>query len=408
VNGGRKAARVYSSDDSALSARDDTDAGVSRDEGVDAREMAGKCAVADRTRTRDGGRLLAFSTVAMVTAAAFEPDVYDAREIAAAGGRRADEVARLIDSGRVATLDGVHVSHAEALRVLRALRSGRPLEVATPTPTPPFACVAHRRRQTRLPLLASTAVHGALLGAALLGGLIGRSEVTEAVGADALSPVRLVFLARPGEGGGGGGGGRRQPTPPASARREGHHALTSPVPPPLPPAPVAATPPPQPSEPPPRAPVASVAADVETTAGVLDPSSQRDSRGAGRDGLAGTGSGGGLGQGDGDGIGEGAGGGTGGGPYRPGSGIEPPSLLREVKPDYSEEARRRSVEGDVVLEIVVRRDGSVGDVRLRRALGSGLDQRAIEAVRRWQFTPARRRGAPVDVLVEVAVEFKLR
>jgi TonB family protein len=397
---------VYSSDDSALSARDDTEASVSQDKRVDAREMAGKCPTADRTWTRDGGRLLAFSTVAMVTAAS-EPDVYDAREIAAAGGRRADEVARLIDSGRVATLDGVHVCHAEALRVLRALRSGRPLDVATPAPMPPFALVTHPRRQTRLPLLASTAVHGALLGAALLGGLTGRSEVTEAVGAD-LSPVRLVFLARPGEGGGGGGGGRRQPTPPSSARREGHHALTSPVPPSPPPAPVAATQPPEASEPPPRAPVASVAADAETKAGVLDPSSQRDSRGAGRDGLAGRGSGGGLDQGQGDGIGEGAGGGTGGGPYRPGSGIDPPSLVREVKPDYSEEARRHSVEGDVVLEIVVRRDGSVGDVRLLRGLGNGLDQRAIDAVRRWQFTPAHRRGAPVDVLVEVAVEFKLR
>jgi TonB family protein len=151
-----------------------------------------------------------------------------------------------------------------------------------------------------------------------------------------------------------------------------------------------------------------VAADTETKAGVLDSSSQRDSRGSGRDGLAGTGGGGGVGQGEGDGIGEGDGGGTGGGPYRPGSGIEPPSLFREVKPDYSEEARRRSVEGDVVLEIVVRHDGSVGDVRLLRGIGSGLDQRAIDAVRRWQFTPAHRRGAPVDVLVEVSVEFKLR
>ena len=83
-------------------------------------------------------------------------------------------------------------------------------------------------------------------------------------------------------------------------------------------------------------------------------------------------------------------------------------MLKEVKPDYSEEARRRGVEGDVVMEIVVRHDGSVGDVRVLQGLGQGLDERAIAAVRRWRFAPATRRGVPVDVLVEVAMEFKLR
>jgi protein TonB len=98
----------------------------------------------------------------------------------------------------------------------------------------------------------------------------------------------------------------------------------------------------------------------------------------------------------------------GGGPYRPGSGISPPSLLREVKPTYTDEARRRNITGDVVLEIVVRADGTVGEIRLLDGLGSGLNQRAIEAVRQWRFSPARRFGQPVDVLVEVAVEFRLR
>ena len=57
---------------------------------------------------------------------------------------------------------------------------------------------------------------------------------------------------------------------------------------------------------------------------------------------------------------------------------------------------------------IVRSDGTVGDIRLQRGLGAGLDQRAIEAVRQWRFAPATRLGTPVDVLVEVAVEFKLR
>ena len=122
----------------------------------------------------------------------------------------------------------------------------------------------------------------------------------------------------------------------------------------------------------------------------------------------GPGTGGGTGTGAGAGIEPGHGGGTGGGTYRPGSGIEPPTLVREVKPNYTDEARRRAIEGDVVLEIVVRRDGTVGNVQVTRSLGGGLEQRAIDAVRQWRFGPAKRQGTPVDVIVEVSVEFKLR
>jgi TonB family protein len=98
----------------------------------------------------------------------------------------------------------------------------------------------------------------------------------------------------------------------------------------------------------------------------------------------------------------------GGGPYRPGSGVLPPRLMREVKAAYTEEARQRNLEGAVVLEIVVRRDGSVSDVKLVDGLGAGLNERAMAAVRQWRFSPATRFGQAVDVIVEVEVEFKLR
>ena len=45
---------------------------------------------------------------------------------------------------------------------------------------------------------------------------------------------------------------------------------------------------------------------------------------------------------------------------------------------------------------------------MQQGLGAGLDERAIAAVKQWRFDPARRKGVPVDVLVEVAVEFTLR
>jgi TonB family protein len=200
--------------------------------------------------------------------------------------------------------------------------------------------------------------------------------------------------------------------------REGKSALNSPVPRREPPKPI--VPVPQPPEPKPAlldaeqlprlaAPIIAAPSDARNRVGVLEQTAaQVDSHGPGRDGGAGNGSGAGVGEGDGAGVGPGSGGGTGGGPYRPGSGIQPPTLLREVKADYTEEARRRNIEGEVVLEIVVRRDGSVSDMRVVRGLGSGLNDRATQAVRQWRFAPATRLGAPVDVLVEVAVEFKLR
>jgi TonB family protein len=157
------------------------------------------------------------------------------------------------------------------------------------------------------------------------------------------------------------------------------------------------------------APVVTAAADPNDRAGLpTEAAAESTSQGSGSGGGAGTGQGTGLGEGTGAGIGPGSGGGTGGGPYRPGAGITPPELVREVKPEFTDEARRRGVEGDVVLEIVVRRDGSVGDVKVLQGLGAGLDRRAIDAVRQWRFSPAKRYGTPVDVLVEVAVEFKIR
>jgi TonB family protein len=98
----------------------------------------------------------------------------------------------------------------------------------------------------------------------------------------------------------------------------------------------------------------------------------------------------------------------GGGPFRPGSGVTPPRILHEVKPDYTEEARRRGLSGEVLLEVIVQRDGRVGPIRVLQGIGGGLDQRAVDAVRQWRFAPGERLGTPVDVVVEVAVEFRLR
>jgi TonB family protein len=359
----------------------------------------------------------------------FHDEVYSAREVARAVGVPVEQVEALMATGELPVVRGRFVRHGDAVAWGRRAH-GRPLRLGAALPLQAgivaspaletsnlFDIHAAAPRQPALPAAISAAAHLLAGAAAVLLTTVGLGSAPARHIEQRISqPMRLVYLALPGPGGGGGGGGMRQPAPPPPAKREGRRAFSSPLPereppPPIEPPRVEAPPPPVPAEalPPIIAPVATSASDDEDRAGVLEKSNgQSDSRGPGDGGGVGNGKGTGLGEGDGSGIGPGSGGGIGGGPYRPGSGIDPPALLREVKPSYTEEARRRGVTGDVVLEIVVRSDGQVGEVRVLDGLGSGLDQRAVDAVRQWRFSPARRMGRPVDVLVEVAVEFRLR
>jgi TonB family protein len=117
-----------------------------------------------------------------------------------------------------------------------------------------------------------------------------------------------------------------------------------------------------------------------------------------------------VGSGDGSGLGPGYGGGFGGGAYRPGNGVTPPTLVREVKPNYTADAMRAKIQGVVWLEAVVMTDGSVGQVRVTRSLDPtfGLDQEAEKTVKKWVFRPGTRLGQPVPVLIEIEMSFTLR
>ena len=134
------------------------------------------------------------------------------------------------------------------------------------------------------------------------------------------------------------------------------------------------------------------------------------SQGSGSGGGAGTGQGTGAGPGSGSGLGPGFGGGTGGGAYRPGNGVVSPEVLHEEKPQYTAEAMRAKVQGIVEVEAIVMPDGSVGQVQVVRSLDDrfGLDQKAMEAVKRWRFRPGTRLGKAVAVLVNIELTFTLR
>jgi TonB family protein len=105
-----------------------------------------------------------------------------------------------------------------------------------------------------------------------------------------------------------------------------------------------------------------------------------------------------------------ASGGFSGGAYRPGSGIDNPILIREVKPLYTREALQAKIEGVVLLEAVVQPDGTVSDVRIVRSLDPhfGLDREAVKAAKKWWFIPGKRQGVPVPVIVTIELTFKLK
>jgi TonB family protein len=327
-------------------------------------------------------------------------DLYSPEEIAAAAGLAPEVVINAI-GGRQALL-----SYDEALLLAKALRSGG-------VERPPLSTTANSLpgRSDRT-VAVSGSIHLAAVAAFALIAALGLLPIDTVASQIPAHPMRLVFLATPGPGGGGGGGGRKQPLPPPPAKRAGAKPIGTPLPveqPPVSIEPVKA-PEPIPSKTLPAivAPIAASAPDPIDRAGVLAETLPTSSGGPGSGSGVGSGTGSGLGEGNGPGIGPGWGGGTGGGAYRPGSGVTPPRLLSEVKPIYPEDARKRGTEGTVNLEIVVRRDGSVGDVRVLRGLATDFDARAIQAVRQWRFDPGRLKGTPVDVVVQVSVEFRLR
>jgi len=224
----------------------------------------------------------------------------------------------------------------------------------------------------------------------------------------------IIWLSEPGPGGGGGGGGNRMKEPPRQAELPGKDKITVPVQ--KPPTPVleqqvAKNEPPVPIEAL-NIPAKSLAAAQDSLPGAIDgpPGPPTLSQGSGSGGGAGTGSGTGIGPGTGSGLGPGSGGGTGGGVYRPGNGVTLPRVLREVRPNYTSDAMRAKVQGVVMLECVVRPDGSVGDVQVIHSLDDhfGLDQEAIKAAKQWRFAPGTRLGEPVPVLISIELTFTLR
>jgi len=234
-----------------------------------------------------------------------------------------------------------------------------------------------------------------------------RAPDTAAASMQQLQLPRLVFLVRPEPGGGGGGGGNRQLQPPSRAKAIGQDRLTVPVT-----KRVEVRSSPQDNAPPPPQVLLEAKPLASGTAAMTGLPEASQSlplfHGLGSGGGAGGGTGSGIGHGSGPGMGEGSGGGFGGGAYRLGSGVTPPTLLKQVKPRYTAAAMRQQIQGNVALEVVVSREGIPMAIRVTRSLDPGLDEEAVIAAREWRFTPARVGDLPVDVIVTILLDFNIR
>jgi TonB family protein len=87
--------------------------------------------------------------------------------------------------------------------------------------------------------------------------------------------------------------------------------------------------------------------------------------------------------------------------------VKPPVLVSKVDASYPAEARRQRIQGVVIIEAVIDRDGRVDSPRVLRSVDPLLDAAALEAVRFWRYQPATRDGKPVRVFLTVTTSFNL-
>jgi periplasmic protein TonB len=100
------------------------------------------------------------------------------------------------------------------------------------------------------------------------------------------------------------------------------------------------------------------------------------------------------------------------GPVRVYDGVRAPRKLVDVPPVYPPLARAARIEGIVLIEATIGRDGSVEAARVITEKRAGshrlLEEAALDAVRQWKFSPTRLNGVPVPIIMTVTVNFTLR
>jgi protein TonB len=95
------------------------------------------------------------------------------------------------------------------------------------------------------------------------------------------------------------------------------------------------------------------------------------------------------------------------GPLRVGGDVKAPVAISRTKPDYTDAARKGHITGVVIVEAIVNKQGEVEQVKVLKGLSLGLNEQAVEAVKKWRFHPGTLNGEPVEVIFTLTVNFTL-
>ena len=96
------------------------------------------------------------------------------------------------------------------------------------------------------------------------------------------------------------------------------------------------------------------------------------------------------------------------GPIHVGGDVQAPEKINAPSPQYTEIARKARIQGVVIVQAIIGKDGSVQNVKLLKGLPMGLDKAAMDAVKSWRFKPATLNGKPVSVYYNLTVNFSLQ